>query len=141
MNYRNALTTTKTNLPAPIVKQPNSWELLDKQHEKMVSDYMARYRETSTVWLQAVKEGWDLPLWRHVYAVADVQAQLILDMKNLGWNGWDIFATHKITPEMKKAFFGEMRWQAATGEIDVGVPTDVIEYCKRFTDLIRKRAA
>ena len=95
-----------------------------------IQEYLARFRQ-SVMWMEAEREGWELFLWRYVYAVADVQLQMMSGLKNIGWNGVDIFGTQEsITDDMKKDFFVSQRVQAKNGIVEVGIPTAKIKEWK-----------
>lgn len=103
----------------------NPWKEKNDARKKMISDYLAKF-QSSSLWVQAVREKWDMDLWRYAYAVADVQAQMIQGLKNIGWNSADIFGINTpISEEEKAAWFKNQRVQCQGG-IDVSVPTGKI---------------
>jgi hypothetical protein len=101
--------------------------------QKMVTDYVASYRN-STLYLEAYREGWDLDLLAYVYAVADVQAQMILGYQRFGWDGPSIFGYGELTDDTRNSFFKDQRRQAQIGTIDVGIPTTRIAEWKRWAE-------
>lgn len=101
--------------------------------KQLIGDYIQNFISVSPTYAQAIREDWDIDLWRYVHAVADVQAQMIVGEKRVGWDGVAIFgARATITDEMLKAFLGSQRRQANIGIIEVAIPTSCMQDWKAY---------
>jgi hypothetical protein len=106
------------------------WHERDDERKAMIERYMEGFGHTSMM-TEAFRDGWDLDLRRFVYAVAEVQAQMIQGCKSVGWDGASIFGYGTLTDEAKAQFFRDQTRQAQTGQIDVAIPTSRIEAWKQ----------
>lgn len=88
---------------------------------KLVENYLSEFMTVSTIWVEATREGWDHYLREFLYAVADVQAQMIIGEKNIGWNGPKIFGA-QLDDAVIKNFMADQNKQALAGYIDVAIP-------------------
>lgn len=110
----------------------NEWEERDERVNNMVSDYVTRFKNISTIWHESVLGGWEIDLWRYIYSMASMQAQMIVGDRNIGWDGVVMFgATTLITDEMRNQLIRQQRQQAETGSIEVSIPTGRIAEWKR----------
>lgn len=108
----------------------NPWQNIKDERKKMIAEYIDKFK-LSNIWFEAVNGKWDLSLWRFIYSVADVQAQMIQGRKNIGWNKPDIFGIdYALTDEEKASWFKIQRAQCQGG-IDVAIPTTRIAEWKR----------
>lgn len=108
------------------------WEIREDSKNKLVADYLAWFKNTSQICREAVAGKWDFELLNYVIAVAEIQAQMILNFPHIGWQSPVIFGYGTaITKEMHSSFFAEQRRIAAFGDIDVAIPTGRIENWKR----------
>lgn len=118
----------------------NPYQESDKNRQKLIAEYLVKFK-ASSLWFQAASEGWGLELWRYVYAVADVQAQMVLGMKNIGWSLIDIFGVnYQLTTDGEKAvWFKTQREQSGYLGIDVAVPAGRISEWKADAEREKER--
>lgn len=121
-----------------IVKIPNIWEVRDAERLSLLSDYIASYKNHAQLYRQAVAEKWDRYLIKYVSAVADIQAQAIAGVKNIGWDGVAIFPLG-VNKNKAHAFLQEQYRIADSGMIDVAIPTGLITHWKEFSDFVNLR--
>ena len=115
-----------------MIENQNNWELDDKEHKRLVGDYLRNRIKNSQLWYQAIDGGWSTSLYRYVYSVADIQAQRMLGIKNIGYSTVEIFgAGAKIDEGKIKSFLDRQCAIADGGIIDVAIPTERIESWKK----------
>lgn len=105
---------------------PNSWELQDRDVERLTKEFMESYR-FSSLYLESCREHWDWHLWSYVYHVATIQAQMITGAK-VGYSSVTLGMSDKA--EISR-FLDEQRGLCAFGGIDVRVPTKLINEWKK----------
>lgn len=130
MSYRKKESTALST----VVIQPNPWEVRAATKKHLLDEYLKRFKTISTIWAEAVREGWDLSLLNFVRSVADVQAQMIVGERNIGWNGVNIFGAGKHMDEKEiHRFLESQKDQSNTGQIDVSIPTGrIVEWKREF---------
>jgi hypothetical protein len=121
--------------------QPNSWQITDAKREDAVAEYMKNFMEASTIYRQAIEDGWSSDLYRYIHGVAMVQAQMIYPQtgqEGISWSSVDILG-FKFTDEDRKSFFAEQKRIADRGNIDVGLPTSRLEHFKQIAEWARSK--
>jgi len=108
---------------------PDPWVEKQKRCDKMVNDYISQFKK-SMLWLEAVRDGWDLHLFRYLYSAASLQSQLINGL-NAGFDKTSVFGAGSIDDEDIYHWKNRQRSQAEMGFIDISVPTGIIEEWKR----------
>lgn len=110
----------------------NPWEERVERKQKLIDDYVKQFCTISQTYAESVREGWHLDLRDYVYCVADVQAQMIVGERNIGWNGMSIFgAGNTISDDMRKEFLAAQRRQANIGMVDIAIPTSRLNEWKQ----------
>lgn len=101
----------------------------NKKAKQMVSDYVKNFT-SSSLWLEAEREAWSLPLWRYVHAVASTQSQMIEGVA-VGWNKADIMGiNYPLSDQELYSWMERQKQQAIMGYIDVMIPTGKINEWK-----------
>ena len=123
------------------VTEKNSWNQRMDQRRDMVNKYLERFKHTN-IWLDAVREGYDLYLERFVREVANVQAQMIIpEQSGVGWGNIAIHDSGQVDPSEINSFMRDQQRQAQMGFIDVGVPTGRIQNWKESVEYTAQRIA
>lgn len=120
-NQKKELTTAITHTA------PNSWELQDREIERLTKEFLEGYKY-SNLYLEAQKEGWDWNLWSYVHHVSTIQAQMITGAK-VGYSSVMLGMTDKA--EVSR-FLDEQRGLCAYGGIDVRIPSKLISKWKNL---------
>jgi len=122
------------------VAQPNPWEINEKRRYAILTDYLEKSSHTSTIFGDAFREGWAYDLMKYVKAVADIQAQKIAGIKNIGWDGMVIFPLG-VSKDDARVFLDEQYRIASEGEIKVSIPTGLIRHWKGMAEFRKPKAA
>lgn len=127
----------------------NPWEKRDRENLEAANNYFFGWRTTSTIFAQAVTEGWDYLLMKYVKAVASLQAQIL----NPPPYGKIAVEWHRMEPQpapglnmdkWRKDFLSEQVRDARNrGSIEVALPTGKIHEWQTVAMLegMKKKAA
>lgn len=119
------------------------WKTRKAARDKMVLEYLERFKNISTIYLEAISGGYGLGLWRYVQEIANIQAQMIITEPN-GTIGWDsVICMGDKVPSDSEAyrFINYQKQQADTGSIDVAIPSGAIGYWKKNVEWIKPQIA
>lgn len=113
------------------------WVAARKKSEEIHKEFMRQW-ESSPLATQARFEGWLHHLDQYVSAVARIQASIIAEVKNLGWESMIIQAGEVWSDEEVKRFIAEQRMQAGQGVIHVDVPERVLAHCREQAEIFKQ---
>lgn len=123
-------------------KQP--WDLRQERHDAAVKAYAESFC-SSALYAQGSREGWCWPLEDYVKAVASVQMNLIIaqgEKHNWGYDSVKIFgissSNHPVRKHREAEFWRTCKEQAATGRIEVTVPSYRIDDWRREAEYKRR---
>lgn len=121
---------TKPDIEIKIINQPHPWVLREQGVQRMIKDFLESYRH-GVLWSSAVSGGWDFQLYRYVWEVAKIQAQIIAGSKV----GYDIgvlfgYGSNVDKPEIN-SFLDEQRKLCADGSVDVRIPGHRMDFFKK----------
>lgn len=136
MSYRQS-NETKTESRS-YTKSP--WLSKDREKDEMIDKYIKNFKTISTIYIESLRGNWDCDLWRYVHAVAEIQAQMILQFKNIAWSSMITFEKTPDDTEVYR-FLSDQRRQASMGFIDVSIPTNHMNIWKKNAELRAKTTA
>lgn len=120
--------STAEGVPNAEARASMPWKLKDDVAAKLAKDYLSEFAQSQIV-ARALQEGWASKLERYASASARYQAGAVAGCLNLGYSNavyqWGNPGREDI--ERRRADFeAASRKQAATGKIEVTVPSEAI---------------
>jgi hypothetical protein len=116
-----------------------SWEERDRRRAKALNEFLHRFVKLE-IYRQAEGEGWSCQIRRYAMAVAWMQVQMIMpDSRNATGYDANILRIDHHSDHWEE-FLEAQRIQAATGDIDVSFPSELIAEWKREGEFYRSRA-
>lgn len=120
--------------------RPCEWKLRNDKRGRLIDEYIKNFIAASSIWSEAMRDGWDMELRDYLYCVANVQAQFIVGEQNIGYSSMGIWgAGNKIQDNEVSQFLHGQKRQAQTGFIDVAIPTGRIADWKSMIEWRRKQ--
>lgn len=124
------------------IHEPMQWEDRDQRIRASANEYWINFTRVSSTYAEATADSWDRWLSDYVKEVAHVQAQLIYTASNLAIR-WTLIQPGALKGDeiwkFQKDFIKEQKRIAATGSIDVAIPTGKIDEWRRMGSIIASR--